>query len=159
MLSLRDKKPEFSINAKSEFSIKRVFIKIAAASLFAAAFYCLQQIVQPFLAGWSNGFCCDRCSNMIYDQAQAIYAGCAGIAFLIISSIKFNNWKSVFKMIFVGFLCFQPYTFLTFLSAMRGAARSALIFPRGLPMIIGAVFLVIESCLWSLLCAVPILIF
>ena len=79
--------------------------------------------------------------------------------FFIISSIDLGGWKSVFKIILIGFVCFQPYTILTFLSGMRGAECSALIFPRGMPLIIGAVFLVIESCLWSLLCAVPILIF
>lgn len=159
MLDSTDKKTEFRANARGKFSAKSIFVQIAAGSLFAGVFYGLQEIVQPFLAGWSSGFCCERCSNILYDQAQPIYAVCAGIAFLSVSSIQLNGWKSVFKTMFIGFLCFQFDTALTLLSAMRGAECSALIFPRGLPVAAGAIFLLIEGCLWSLLCAVPILIF
>ena len=74
---------EFQINSESinTFSISRYLIKIVTALVFGAMFCYLQEIVQPHLAGKLDGFCCERCSNILYDQALSIYAVCAGIGF------------------------------------------------------------------------------
>ena len=141
------------------FSISRFLLKIVAALVFGTAFYYLQEIVQPHLAGYSDGFCCERCSNILYDQAQPIYAVCAGIVFFTLTFFIFNGWKSLLQMILISFIIFQIYTVFALWSAVNSDECTALILPRGLPMFISGIALLLETGSWSLICIVPILIF
>lgn len=102
------------------FAISRYSLKIVSSLAFGAAFHYFQEIIQPHLVGYSDGFCCERYSNILYDQAQPIYAVCAGIVFFALTFFNSNIWKSILKINFICFNIFQSHTVFASCKAING---------------------------------------
>lgn len=148
-----------------EFKWDALLAGAGIAAAFGTAFWFFTEIGQPSLVTFTGGRtdCCERCTNLLFDNAQPVLAFCAGLAFIACLYIggKVLGLRHIAKTVLASWLSFQVFSLWTAWHLFYRTECTALYSPGPIKSIgvffVGLVLLV-ESSVWAGICLVPVLL-